>query len=154
MSAPGLHVRNIRNILCLSASHSNALYRKSFGTRQAFIQHLKSLLHSKANERLQCIHCLRFFDSVTALTQHAEAQGVRCNVREFGGQYGNYVDILTGSTATIDGEHEDQTVKYAIRDNVGPDMDAARRVFEANAAAIKSRKETKENHWLTHTPDW
>jgi hypothetical protein len=112
---------------------------------------LKAPAHIDANKRLMCVNCLRFFDSVTALTQHAEAQGIRCRVRETDG-YENYIGEITAKAAKTDGFHSDSTVKYAVgEDFISP---SAQMVLKANAEALKNRDKEKAEFWKGQRPKW
>jgi hypothetical protein len=103
-------------------------------------------------ERLKCVNCLRFFDSATALTQHAESQGVRCKIRDTD-QYGTYVDEITASTAATAGRHADLTVKYVVND-FKPDSSAPQRVVDSNAAVLKAAEKAKAEYWTLNEPKW
>jgi hypothetical protein len=137
--------------LCLPVSciHStNCLKRKTHGSTSAFIQHLKSPAHRR--EKLQCTNCLRFFDGPTALTQHSEAQGVKCKVRETD-QYAAEVHKFTGGTAATAGKLEDATVKYVVTDAFKPD---AAHIIDTNRAANTAMAEQKNTYWDRHEPVW
>jgi hypothetical protein len=125
---------------------------KSSPTESAFIQHLKSPAHR--NEKLQCINCLRYFATATALTQHCEAQGIRCKVRETSG-YDGFVDGITGGTAVTAGRHVDDTIKYAVN----PALLAATTtgiagVIKAHKAAATEKEKRFNNYWDTAKPRW
>lgn len=116
------------------------------------MQHLKAPAHIATNQRLKCINCLRFFESATALTQHVEAQGVRCNVRETS-EYNTYVKEITAKAATIDGFHYDNTVKYTISE----DFRLAKNVVQKKATndeASKKQIQWREDFWKNEKPIW
>ncbi|KAJ4308000.1 hypothetical protein N0V84_012361 [Fusarium piperis] len=88
---------------------------KTFKNSRAIIGHLKSPAHSGTKYR--CPYCLRSFNSLAAITQHAEDSSVRCRVRETD-TYGAFVDQLTGGMADVSLErHDDGTVKYEVSKN-------------------------------------
>jgi len=128
---------------------------KSFPASSSFIAHLKSPAHLEEAMRLKCPHCLRYYDTATALTQHAESQGVRCKIRKQD-QYGVYVDEITASTAAVDGVHDDNTVKYVVNDlsSQGQQATVAQQVAIANAAFLKKDSELKSSYWDAHKPKW
>jgi len=118
---------------------------KSFIHQGTFIAHLKSPAHRE--EKLQCNNCLRYFLSATALTQHCEAQGTRCKVRETDG-YGGLVDEVTGGTARTEGRHVDNTVRYAVNGNFG-----ANTVVAAHKAAAEARTKKFDDYWSSEKLD-
>ncbi|KAG7106127.1 hypothetical protein HYQ44_014423 [Verticillium longisporum] len=54
---------------------------QSFDSAVAITNHLVTRGMHGTGDRLQCPACLRFFVGVTAMTQHAESQSTRCNIR-------------------------------------------------------------------------
>ena len=123
--------------------------KKSLPIVTAFVQHLKSPIHMGL-QKVKCPHCLRPFPSATALTQHIESQGIRCNARKL-----EIVDVLVEEVTqvvTADGLHADETVRYVnIPDRLaGPQAATAvlggvQRVVEASHRAVdvhvKAKKE-------------
>ena len=113
---------------------------------------MKSAAHR--DDKLQCRHCLRYFATFTALTQHSEAQGVRCNIRETD-FYDQALNDITAGVSKVAGRHADETVRYAIQEvdekkleNMARDMaDHHKKVKEAMA-------EAKRNYWNQHKPKW
>jgi hypothetical protein len=105
-----------------------------------------------ANQKLQCIHCLRYYESATALTQHAEAQGVRCKVRERD-DYGGYVDDITAKSAAVAGKHDDDTVKYIVNSLIDTNT-AVKKVIDSNVALHKANDQAKATYWDTNKPKW
>ena len=62
-----------------------------------------------------CPECLKIFKSSTAITQHLEASGSRCNVKE-SKNFGKIVGLVTGGIVSIEGMHVDGTVRYQARE--------------------------------------
>lgn len=130
----------------LSISCSDLLISKSFATKSTFIAHLNSPAHH--NERLQCHNCLRYFQNATALTQHCEAQGVRCKVRDTT-DYNGIVDEVTGGTARISGRHVDNTVKYTVNnENLGVGG-----IITAHRVAMETREDNLGKYWTSEKLD-
>ena len=127
------------------------LSSKSVATKPAFIQHLKSPTHR--NEKLQCMNCLRYFATATALTQHSESQGVRCTVRHTSG-FDAVIDNITGGTAQTAGRHKDDTVKYVVNPALRAALGGAQGVIDAHKAAVIAKEERFKNHWDARTPKW
>lgn len=116
-------------------------------SQSAFLQHLKSPAHR--NEKLQCTKCLRYYATATALTQHMESQGVRCNVRETN-TYNTVVDEVTGGVAALFGKHEDDTVKYKVNETLA----SASGIVTANKAAHEAQNQRTLHHWDRNMPKW
>ncbi|KAH8745641.1 hypothetical protein F5882DRAFT_108298 [Hyaloscypha sp. PMI_1271] len=123
---------------------------KSIEHKGAFIQHLKSPAHR--NEKLQCINCLRYFATATALTQHCESQGVRCKVRQTS-EYDGVIDGITGGTAITAGRHVDDTIKYAINPEILPTLTTAS-VVEAHRARLEEKNKKRQHFWDDRTAKW
>ncbi|KAJ4233160.1 hypothetical protein NW759_001941 [Fusarium solani] len=88
---------------------------KTFKNSRAIIGHLKSPTHSGTKYR--CPYCLRTFNSLAAITSHAEDSSVRCRMRETD-TYGALIDQLTGGLADVSfRRHDDGTVKYEVSKN-------------------------------------
>ncbi|KAM7212557.1 hypothetical protein V8F06_012054 [Rhypophila decipiens] len=85
---------------------------KSFGSGNALVTHI-SAAHRKNAIRVECPTCLRKFDSITALTQHAESQANKCNVRETD-EYRQFMDQLSGGIVDTAEKHADGTNKYTV----------------------------------------
>ncbi|ATZ52830.1 hypothetical protein BCIN_08g04580 [Botrytis cinerea B05.10] len=113
--------------------------KKSYDAETAFIQHLLSAIHTSDN-RLICPNCYRGFGTYTALTQHCESQGVRCKIRE-AVNYGKVVNDITASVADVVGKHEDETVKYTVKEEGFGDL--AKKYREAGEKNAKK----KVNYW-------
>ncbi|KAF4636451.1 hypothetical protein G7Y89_g1639 [Cudoniella acicularis] len=116
--------------------------KKSHDTVSAFIQHLKSVAHAK--EKLVCRKCLRVFKNATALTQHSESQGVRCDIRETDA-FSACVDEFTAGTAAPVGRHADDTVKYALND-----LKAENMASDSFATAYKAHYAAKDKEFNTY----
>lgn len=85
--------------------------QKTFKSKGAIIGHLRSPAHSGTKYR--CPYCLKYFSSLTAITQHAEDTGSRCRIR-FSDNYNAYMDQLTAGLVDVAlNRHEDGTVKYS-----------------------------------------
>lgn len=119
---------------------------KTIQSSSAFIQHLKSPAHR--NEKLQCINCLRYFATATALTQHCESQGVRCKVRQTS-EYDGVVDSVTGGTAITAGRHIDDTIRYAVNPSI-----TVTGVVDTHRALMEEKNRVKNTFWDKKTPRW
>lgn len=113
---------------------------------------MNSPAHLADNEKHQCVHCLRYYENATSLTQHAEAQGVRCRVRERD-NYGGYIDDITAKTAAVAGKHEDDTVKYVINTLLDTTT-AAKNAVDSNIALHKAHEKAKATYWDMNKPKW
>jgi len=122
------------------------IHRKSQKTPQSLLAHLRSPAHR--NEALRCRGCLRYFNSITALTQHSESQGTRCKIRETD-QYGEAIDNFTAGFVGLDGELPDNTVKYKALDPLSSEA-AARKLAEANKKANDAEDARKLEYWDKH----
>ncbi|KAF7899889.1 hypothetical protein EAF00_004225 [Botryotinia globosa] len=122
------------------------LCKKSYDTERAFIQHLLSTTHTSDN-RLICPSCYRGFGTYTALTQHCESQGVRCKIRE-AVNYGRVVNDITASVADVVGKHEDETVKYTVKEEGFGEL--AKNYKEAGEKNAKK----KVNYWANHDAEF
>ena len=121
-------------------------YSKTIQSSSAFIQHLKSPAHR--NEKLQCINCLRYFATATALTQHCESQGSRCKVRQTS-EYDGVVDSITGGTAITAGRHIDDTIRYAVNPSI-----TVTGVVDSHRALMEEKNRRKNTFWDKNTPRW
>ncbi|KAM0283398.1 hypothetical protein ACHAQH_002521 [Verticillium albo-atrum] len=86
---------------------------QSFDSAMAITKHLATRGMHGSGSRLQCPACLRFFADVTALTQHAESQSTRCNIRA-SAKYGSFLAQLTAGVVDAVGQHTDTTIKYEV----------------------------------------
>ncbi|RDL32024.1 uncharacterized protein BP5553_09426 [Venustampulla echinocandica] len=123
---------------------------KSFVKKGQFTQHVST--HANPKENLQCRHCLRWFASATALTQHSESQAVRCNIRERN-DFNARVDEFTAGTAAPVGRHEDNTIRYAVN-NLRPDASGAANIVAAHKAALQASDEDTAEYWEKQRPEW
>lgn len=124
--------------------------RKTCTALSPFLAHLRSAAHK--NERLQCHGCLRYFDSATALTQHATAQGIRCRVRETD-EYDGEVDRFTAGLARTDGKFDDNTIKYATSREAGPQK-TAQDLVDAHRVRIVEKGKKQERYWHENRANW
>lgn len=100
----------------------------------AFRGHLLSASHAGL-VRMQCPQCCNWFDSMAAMTAHAESQSVRCDLRETNG-YRYLLDQLTASLMDTAGKRVDVTNIYTV-------PDTARQFFSTSQGiwAAKQRKQ-------------
>ncbi|KAH7377437.1 hypothetical protein BKA64DRAFT_750578 [Cadophora sp. MPI-SDFR-AT-0126] len=120
----------------------------SYKSQNAFIAHLKSPAHS--DEKYQCLKCLRIYDSLTALTQHSESQGVRCNVRETD-DFDSVVRAITADTTTTNGRMADDTIRYEIN----PDAELSKtKMTENYRAAEREKNEARKHYWDNREVKW
>lgn len=108
---------------------------KSFGSGNALVAHIPAA-HPKKALRVECPTCLRKFDSITALTQHSESQGVKCEVRKTE-EFRQFVDQLTGGIVDTADLHDDGTNKYFVPEEAG-------RVFNRDDLQERARKIMRE----------
>lgn len=132
--------------------------RKLFKSPQAITGHLSSDTHKRPHMNLQCPHCLKYFKSTAALTQHAESQGRKCAIRDTT-EYRPFVDQLTGGIADLEGVHEDMTNRYVVTrwavDEYGDEEGYERAV---GALERQRRREIGEKegvgYWTGKTIEW
>lgn len=62
---------------------------------------------------MQCPHCYRWFNSMAAITQHAESQGVRCIIRATDG-YRQFLDQLTAGIVDTTEKNNEGKEKYRV----------------------------------------
>ena len=96
---------------------------------------------------MQCPHCQKWFDSTAALTQHAESEGVRCNIRETE-SYRVFLDQLTAGMVDTKEKHEDGTLKYEVSKEAWAIGGMSRE------EAIKKETELQKAYWEKHKPKW
>ncbi|RDW94976.1 hypothetical protein BP5796_00739 [Coleophoma crateriformis] len=126
--------------------------KKSVGAPKGFISHLKSPAHM--NEKLRCKGCLRYFASATALTQHSESQGVRCNVRNTD-NYNAIVDEVTAGTTATAGRHEDDTVRYVTNPNAAiAGIRGGKALLDANRDANAAADARFNSYWDNKQIEW
>lgn len=98
-----------------------------------------------------CNSCNRYFADATALTQHSEAQGVRCLVRDTD-QFDAEVQKITGGVAAVAGTLEDETIRYAVSSDL---LDhGATAITEANRAESAAIAARRNDYWNRHVPEW
>ncbi|CZT52819.1 uncharacterized protein RSE6_14199 [Rhynchosporium secalis] len=117
-------------------------------TAQGLINHLNSPAH--LDEKFQCMRCYRYYISATALAQHAESQGVRCNVRETD-DFELVVRGITANTATTNGRLADDTIRYEINPNA---VLGRVQMAENLRAAQKLEDDKRANYWKNNKPNW
>jgi hypothetical protein len=139
-------------------------YRKSHDSIYAFKQHLKSLVHTEESRKLQCPKCLRYYPNSTALTQHAESQSFRCDIREQG-NYTAYIEDFTAKVATVAGRWQDDgTIRYdtlAMGKNKGElkpeqkeEVTAAEAVRKTNEEFLSRQAKARANYWNNNGVRW
>ncbi|KAH8599995.1 hypothetical protein B0O99DRAFT_590414 [Bisporella sp. PMI_857] len=116
---------------------------KSFSSPNGFVQHLNSPIHMSDMKKNQCVKCLKYFMSSTALVQHVESQSTRCDIRQ-ASHFDNYIDRLTAHTVALEGKHEDDTNRYRVQ-NFG--INAADKVAALNAQIHIEAAENRTNFW-------
>ncbi|TAQ85421.1 hypothetical protein B7494_g6242 [Chlorociboria aeruginascens] len=113
----------------------------------SFDAHLKSAAHR--DEKLKCRNCHRYFSTATGLSQHSEAQGVRCKVRDTD-DYDEAVDEFTAGTTSTAGRHADNTVRYVVNSQ----LPSTAQIIQANREAISKDEDEFNSYWQTHRPEW
>lgn len=101
---------------------------------------------------LQCLNCLRYFGSATALTQHSESQADRCRIRETA-QFGAALDMITAGTAAPAGRHADDTIRYVVNP-IGVAAGGSQQFVQAHQVAKAALDEKWDKYWDRKTPDW
>lgn len=116
---------------------------------QGITGHLASDVHRRPLTKLQCPHCLRYFSSITALTQHSESEGRKCEIRNTN-EFRHFLDHLTAGLADVEGKHEDDTNKYIVsasaQDKYGGD-EMERRMRKALEQQESKQKEDKAGNF-------
>nr|CEG04217.1 unnamed protein product [Fusarium clavum] len=85
---------------------------KTFKSGPALLGHLKSEAHSETKYR--CPYCLNTFNSLIAIVQHAESNGVKCKIREMD-NFRPYMDQLLAGLVDIKTEkNKDGTLQYVV----------------------------------------
>ncbi|KAK4250215.1 hypothetical protein C7999DRAFT_11965 [Corynascus novoguineensis] len=107
---------------------------RSFSKVVAFRGHLLSASHAGL-ARVQCPRCCNWFNSMAAMTAHAESQSVRCDLRGTNG-YRYFLDQLTAGLMDTAGKHVDGINVYMV-------PDTARQFFSTSQGvwAAKQRKQ-------------
>ncbi|KAM7207553.1 hypothetical protein V8F20_002031 [Naviculisporaceae sp. PSN 640] len=120
---------------------------KSFGSGNALVAHITAA-HPKKVIRVECPTCLKKFDSITALAQHSESQGVKCQVRNTG-EFRQFMDQLTGGIVDTPDVHEDGTNKYVVPEEAGRVFnrdDMHERAQKIMRDRIRAEAERKKNY--------
>ncbi|KAL8376252.1 hypothetical protein RB595_007383 [Gaeumannomyces hyphopodioides] len=111
---------------------------KSFKARNGLIGHLQSDAHRSAP--FICPQCMRKFGSITALAQHAEAEGIRCTVQT-SESYRIFLAQLTGSVLDVDGSNDDRSPMYVVTDQAKCDLsDGVEGVLRALNASRRTQQ--------------
>ncbi|RBR23054.1 uncharacterized protein FIESC28_04049 [Fusarium coffeatum] len=85
---------------------------KTFKSGPALLGHLKSEAHSETKYR--CPYCLNTFNSLTAIVQHAESNGVKCKIREMD-NFRPYLDQLLAGLVDVKTEkNKDGTLQFVV----------------------------------------
>ncbi|KAH7151992.1 putative C2H2 finger domain protein [Dactylonectria estremocensis] len=117
---------------------------KTFKKAGGLIGHLRSPAHSSTKYR--CPYCLNTFSSLSAVTQHAESNGVRCHIRD-SDNYNSYLDQLTSGIVDVSPtRNEDGTVKYET-------TDASREAFRPGSTVVRA-KAADEDPWKGKEVHW
>ncbi|KAK4226217.1 hypothetical protein QBC38DRAFT_480966 [Podospora fimiseda] len=87
---------------------------KSFPSAHGLRAHLTSPTHT-GSWKVQCPICMRWFDTTTALVQHAESPSLRCDIRKSDG-FRHFLHQATAGIVDATGRNEDGTEKYEVTD--------------------------------------
>ncbi|KAH6845417.1 hypothetical protein B0I37DRAFT_380069 [Chaetomium sp. MPI-CAGE-AT-0009] len=88
---------------------------KSFPSVAGLRGHLLSATHVGLH-KVQCPRCFKWFNTMAAITAHAESQTARCDLRSTNG-YRQLLDQVTAGMIDTAGKHDDGTVKYTVPDS-------------------------------------
>ncbi len=103
-------------------------------------------------KKFQCPSCLRFFESMTAMTQHAESPSMKCQLRHTN-EFAQYLDLLTAGLADVGGRHLDNTLRYVVPEEAaGQFMEAA--TSEHRKLLRTDTQKTHEEYRSAKTPKW
>lgn len=131
--------------------------RKLFKSPQGITGHLGSDVHKRPHMNLQCPHCLKYFKSTAALTQHTESQGRRCVIRDTT-EYRPFVDQLTGGIADLEGVHDDMTNRYIVTkwaiDLYGDPDNQERAMRALEQQKMREIGEKEGDYWAGKTIGW
>ncbi|EAQ90644.1 hypothetical protein CHGG_02579 [Chaetomium globosum CBS 148.51] len=89
--------------------------------------------------KVQCPRCFKWFNSMTAITAHAESQSARCDLRWTNG-YRELIDQMTAGIVDTAGKHEDGTVKYTV-------PDTARQYFGTSQGKWAAEQRNQQDGW-------
>lgn len=92
---------------------------KSFKAATGLAGHLRSGPHKSTP--FICPQCMRKFRSITALAQHAEAEGMHCTVQK-SESYRMFLMQLTGAVIDVKGTHDDRSLKYVVTEQAQRDL--------------------------------
>ncbi|KAL8288674.1 hypothetical protein RB597_000674 [Gaeumannomyces tritici] len=106
---------------------------KSFKVPGGLEGHLRSETHRSVP--FICPQCMRKFKSITALAQHAEAEGIRCTIQT-SQSYRIFLTQLTGAVLDVDGSHDDSSPRYVVTEqakrDLGDGVEGVLRVLDAS----------------------
>lgn len=126
---------------------------KSFDSPGALSGHLSSPAH-REYLKVQCPTCLRWFEGMTALTQHSESQALRCNVRDTE-EYRQFLDQMTAGVLDTTDLHDDGTNKYTVPAEAvkmfGGQKEHVQRVVQEQ---LKKEVEKKKTYWENRDVKW
>lgn len=111
---------------------------KSFPRAGGLRGHLLSASHT-SQYKVQCPRCFKWFNSMAAITAHAESQSVRCDLRSTDG-HRPLIDQLTAGIIDTAGKHEDGTVKYTV-------PDSARQYFGTSQGKWAAEQRNQQQGW-------
>ena len=137
--------------------HSNCF--KGFDSPGGLCGHLSSPAHQDYL-KVQCPTCLRWFEGMTALTQHSESQALRCKVRETE-EYRQFLDQMTAGIVDTTDQHEDGTNKYMVpaeAEKVFGGQDRSKQLREQAQQAVqdqlKREVDKKKTFWENRDINW
>lgn len=132
---------------------------KSFGSATGLCGHLSSPAHGDYL-KVQCPSCLRWFEGMTALTQHSESQALRCKVRTTE-EYRQFLDQMTAGVVDTTDMHGDGTNKYTVpeeAEKVFGGQDRSKQLREQARQAVedqvKREVEKKKTYWENRSVEW
>ena len=103
---------------------------------------------------MQCPRCLRFFDDMTALLNHAESQGRKCGLR-FSDNYRQFLSNVTGGLLDLAPQsHQDGTVKYVVPGVAQEAFAQKPGLGVRNKENIKEEIQRQKTFWDDKKPDW
>ncbi|KAK3299246.1 uncharacterized protein B0H64DRAFT_317249 [Chaetomium fimeti] len=111
---------------------------KSFPSVAGLRGHLLSGPHTGLH-KVQCPRCFKWFNTMAAITAHAESQSVRCDLHRTDG-YRQLLDQMTAGMIDTAGKHEDGTLKYTV-------PDAARQYFGTSQGKWAAEVRKQQRGW-------
>ena len=132
---------------------SDAADRKSFKADLPFKRHLTSSAHTK-EFKVQCPRCLRFFDDMTALVNHAESQGHKCGLR-YSDNYRQFLSNVTGGLLDLSTEsHQDGTLKYVVPKTAQEALTQKPDLGDRNKQNMHEKIQRQKTFWDDKEPEW